>query len=184
MRCLSLRRVKAWATTWLGKFIVQCFCFFCHFYTAENLNLIWSLTCFQWRVTSHFSLTKNDILVRFMKALGKAADVDSLCSIKLRALIETENKITPSSLAQNAVSHHLGHSPRMRDEHYVLPDRRLAVQCANRLLFLLEEAGETDDGGWCEEAICESADSVRDYWIMRRFDFNVIVSCFIQTVGD
>lgn len=106
-----------------------------------------------------------------MKTLGKAAGVENLCSIRLRSLIETENMVTPSTLAQNSVSRHLGHSPRMRDEQYVLPDRRLAVKSANRLLFLLEEAGETNDGAWCEEDIPDSSDSVSDQSVLGQRNF-------------
>ena len=95
-----------------------------------------------------------------MKGLGKAAKIDKLCSSTLRSLIETENVATPAADSPNRLSLHIGHSPRMRDEHYVLPDRRQMVQSANRLLFLLEEAGEEDDGGWREEDINESLELV------------------------
>ena len=102
---------------------------------------------------------------RFLRGLGKTANIEKLCSITLRSLIETENVATPSSDEPYGVSLHLGHSERMRDEHYVLPDRRQMVQSANRLLFLLEEAGETDDcPGW-ETAIPESTDPVRGTYL-------------------
>jgi hypothetical protein len=86
-----------------------------------------------------------------MKGLGKLAGVENLCSITLRSLIETENMSSPSAKGQNDVSCHLGHSARVRDEHYVLPDRRWMIQSANRLLFLLEEVGERDDDEYGEE---------------------------------
>lgn len=124
-----------------------------------------------------------------MKSLGKAADVENLCSVTLRTLIETENMCCPAFEGQNNVSRHLGHSPKMRNDFYVLPDKRWMVQSANRLLFLLEEAGESDDGPWCEGEICFSSDLVSDNSVandysctinMMNFDFSCqiyIVSC-------
>ena len=89
--------------------------------------------------------------LRFIKGLGKLAGVENLCSITLRSLIETENMSSPSAKGQNDVSFHLGHSARMRDEHYVLPDQRWMIQSANWLLFLLEKVGERDDDECGEE---------------------------------
>ena len=96
-----------------------------------------------------------------MTAVGRVAGIENLCSTKLRSLIETENMISPVSDAQKLVSQHLGHSERMRDETYILPDRRWWIQAANRLQFLLEEAGESDDGAWREEPICKNTELVK-----------------------
>ena len=111
---------------------------------------------------------------RFLKGLGKAAKIEKLCSITLRSLIETENVATPTSDGRDNVSLHLGHSERTRDEFYVLPDRRQIIQSANRLLFLLEEAGETDDGSWCEADINESSDLVREYMVLQKVHMSIL----------
>ena len=111
---------------------------------------------------------------RFLKGLGKAAKIEKLCSITLRSLIETENVVTPTSDGRDKVSLHLGHSERTRDEFYVLPDRRQIIQSANRLLFLLEEAGESDDGVWCEADINESSDLVREYMVLQKVHMSIL----------
>ena len=88
-----------------------------------------------------------------MKAIGKTVGVDKLGAIELRSCIETENVATPdeSSLA----SLHLGHTERTRDEFYILPDKRRFIKASNRLLYLLEEAGESDDASEVHIELCD-----------------------------
>ena len=106
------------------------------------------------------------ISIRFLKTLGKTAGVANLCSITLRSLIETENMATPAPDGYSIASLHLGHTEKTRDEHYLLPDRRRMIQASNRLLFLFEEAGESDIGYEDEISSCDQVSLNLDcHWI-------------------
>ena len=71
----------------------------------------------------------------------------------MRSLIETENVLNMNSCA--SVSRHLGHSDQIRDEFYVIPDRRHMIQAANRLLYILEDAGENEQVEEEEIELCD-----------------------------
>lgn len=93
---------------------------------------------------------------RYLQSLGDMTNVKGLSFNVLRALAETENMVEdrlPGSSSE--ATHHLGHSERVRDEYYVLRDRRHYVQAANRLLFACEEAGELKEDEEDEETDVE-----------------------------
>ena len=91
--------------------------------------------------------------IRFLQSIGKAGGIEGLTSIAMRSLIETENVLNMSGTA--SVSRHLGHTDQVRDEFYVIPDRRHMIQAANRLLYILEDSGENDEVVEEEIELCD-----------------------------
>ena len=88
-------------------------------------------------------------LCRYLKALGNMTKIKGLSFNVLRALAETENMVEDRLPGDSSTAtHHLGHSEKVRDEYYVLADRRHYIQAANRLLFACEEAGDMEPGNW------------------------------------
>ena len=90
---------------------------------------------------------------RYLKDLGDVSEVQGLCFNRLRQLAETENQLDstdddvpmPSRISDaSRVTSHLGHSQSVAERYYTIKDKRSSVRAANRLLYLLESAGEKD----------------------------------------
>ena len=82
-------------------------------------------------------------ITHYLRRMGDSVKINGLNCITLRALMETENVLDVSNIpGSSEVSNHLGHSPQVRSQYYVLPDKRHHVQAAERLRYKFEEIGE------------------------------------------
>ena len=82
----------------------------------------------------------------YLRRVAEGAGICGITFNTLRRAIETENGVDktllPNSNDPDLVSNHLGHSSETAVQYYRIQDCRYAVQAANQLLLLLEEAGE------------------------------------------
>ena len=99
------------------------------------------------------SVTKN--VSAYIRKMGKLARIKKFNCQMLRSLIETENVLDNSNPERDGLSHHLGHSAKIRQRYYVLPDRRHCVQASNRLQVKLEEIGEIENPPVSQCESCE-----------------------------
>ena len=88
----------------------------------------------------------------YMRMIADFAEIPDLSLTRLRRLAETENLLESSEedvpnhsrLPQDVSSAtaHMGHSKPMAEKSYKIHDPRSAVRASNRLLYLLERAGD------------------------------------------